>query len=62
MRSTRFNFDEDRLQLPDVCEGESVALLLDRGTQVAVMDGGASLHIFRDKKFLIPGSERPRRG
>ncbi|CEL97904.1 unnamed protein product [Vitrella brassicaformis CCMP3155] len=50
----RLNFDEDRLQLPDVCEGKSVALLLDGGSQAAVMDGGASLH--------IQGSERPTPG
>ncbi|CEM30714.1 unnamed protein product [Vitrella brassicaformis CCMP3155] len=60
--STLFHFNEDRQQLPDVSDGESATLLLEGDGEAAAMDGGAATHIFRDKKFLIPGSERPTPG
>ncbi|CEL93437.1 unnamed protein product [Vitrella brassicaformis CCMP3155] len=57
-----FDFEKDHLQLPDLDEDDKVILLLQDGSQYVVMDGGASTHIFKDKRFLIPGSERPTPG
>ncbi|CEL92057.1 unnamed protein product [Vitrella brassicaformis CCMP3155] len=59
---TGFDFENDRLELPEVADGDNAVRWLGGGSREAVIDSGASLHVVPDEECLIQGSKRPTPG